>query len=88
MLLQIEWGYEKKKKKKKPTREFDNTELITLCLGPPLPPVGFAALRKHISLLLELGISVTCSRKDIDTLRFSGRLLKYPILHFAGYRVF
>lgn len=77
-----------REKENQPTREFDNIELITLCLGPPLPPVGFAALRKHISLLLELGISVTCSRKDIDTLRFSGRLVKYPILHFAGYRVF
>ena len=84
MLLQIEWGYEREKKK--PTWEFDNTELITLCLWPPLPPVGFAALRKHISLLLELGI-FSC-RKDIDTVRFSGHLVKYPVLHFAGYRVF
>ena len=49
-----------REKENQPTREFDNIELITLCLGPPLPPVGFAALRKHISLLLELGISVTC----------------------------
>lgn len=68
------------REKKKTTWEFDNTELITLCLRLLYLQWKLCS-SENAFLIVRVGDPVTCSRKDIDTLRFGGRLLKYPILH-------